>query len=192
MGFAISWVAVSGKEPRQVLEELGLARTGDTEEFPESEFTCAALPGPWLLVFANRFDSTITSESMLRSLSRNCEAISCRVEEHVMFSSAVCYSNGSEKWRVEHDAQEDIYHLSTFGSPPPQLNDIHAALKSEQDAAGGQHSEVDFIFDVPVTLAKAITSYRHDEDIQAEEPEPFEVLRPGGTVGNSKPWWKLW
>jgi hypothetical protein len=192
MGFAVSWIAISGKEPQRVLEELGLSRTGEKEEFPESEFTCASLPGPWFLVFANEFDSPITSEEALSSLSLGCKLVSCKVEEHVMFSSATCYSNGSQTWRVEHDAQQSIYHLSAAGSPPAQLDEAHAKLKQEQDNAGGANADVDFIFDVPVAVAQAITSYRHDMDIEGADSEPFEVLRQAVTDQQTKPLWKVW
>jgi hypothetical protein len=192
MGFAVSWVAISGKEPQRVLEELGLARTGEKEEFPESELTCASLPGSWFLVCVNEFDSPITSERVLSSLSVGCKLVSCQIEEHIMLSSATCYSNGSQSWRVEHDAQQSIYHLSTIGSPPPQLAEAHAKLQQEQDNAGGAGADVDYIFDVPVVVAQAITSYRHDMDIEGADSEPFEVLRQAVTARQTKPWWKLW
>lgn len=192
MGFAVSWIAVSGKEPQRVLEELGLSRTGEKEEFPESEFTCASLQSPWFLVFANEFDSPIVSEEALSSLSMGCKLVSCKVEEHVMFSSATCYSNGSQTWRVEHDAQQSIYHLHTVGSPPAQLDGVYAKLKQEQDDAGGANADVDYIFDVPVAVAQAITSYRHDMDIEGVDSEPFEVLKQSVSSQKAKPWWKIW
>ena len=187
MGFAISWIAVSGKKPQQVLEELGLSPTGEKEEFPESNFTCASLPGSWFLVFANEFGSSITSEKVLISLSAGCKLVSCQVEEHVMFSSAAYYSNGSQAWRIEHDAQQSIYHLFTAGSPPAQFDEAHAKLKQEQDNAGGADADVDYIFDVPIAVAQAVTSYRHDMDIEAADSEPFEVLRKVATVQQNKP-----
>jgi hypothetical protein len=192
MGFAVSWIAISGKEPQRVLEELGLLRTGEKEEFPESEFTCASLPGSWFFVCANEFDSPIASEKALSSLSVGCKLVSCQLEEHVMFSSATCYSNGAQTWRIEHDAQQSIYHLSTTGSPPTQLDEAHVMLKQEQDNAGGADADVDYIFDVPVTVAQAITSYRHDMDIEGADSEPFEVLRQAVTAQQTKPWWKIW
>jgi hypothetical protein len=69
MGFAISWLAVSGKSPEIVLAELGVSKTGATEEFPESPVTCANLSSGWFLVFANDFDSPLVSERTLSTLS---------------------------------------------------------------------------------------------------------------------------
>ena len=191
MGFAISWFAVSGKEPQRVLDELSLSHTGDLEVFPESPLTCASLQGGWFLVFANSFDSPLVSEQALNNLSAGCRVVSCQVEEHVMFSSATGYANGARTWHVEHDAQESIYHLVSNGDVPPAFNDIYASLKKEQDAAGGTEADVDYIHDVPVTLAKAITSFRHDEDIQCADAEPFEVLQQDRRTTSTKPWWRV-
>ncbi|WP_152971555.1 hypothetical protein [Xanthomonas arboricola] len=192
MGFAISWLAVSGKAPQQVLQELQLHRTGETEEFPESPVSSAQLPTGWFLVFANRFASPLVADGSLQQLSSGCTVISCQVEEHMMFSSATCYSNGKNNWHVAHDAQESIYHLSANGDLPPEFNDIYASLKQEQDDAGGDKSDVDYIHDVPVSLAKAITSFKHDQDIQGNSPEPFEILASSSSPASAKPWWKIW
>lgn len=192
MGFAVSWLAVSGKEPSRVLEELGLSRTEATEEFPESDFTCAALPGSWFLVCAHDFESSLAAESVLGTLSAGCKLIACRVEEHVMVSSAAAYVDGALAWRVEHDAQEDSYHLSTTGLPPAQLDEIHANLKRQQDEEGGSDAEVDYIFDVPVALAESITGYRHDKDFVESSAERFVVLRQDHVVQRPRPWWKIW
>ncbi|WP_157489285.1 hypothetical protein [Lysobacter sp. Root916] len=192
MGFAISWLAVSGKDPQQVLQELQLHRTGETEEFPESPVSAAQLPTGWFLVFANRFASPLVADRSLQQLSAGCTVISCQVEEHVMFSSVMCYANGKNNWHVTHDAQEGIYHLSVSGDLPPQFNDIYASLKQEQDDSGGDKSDVDYIHDVPVSLAKVITSFRHDQDIQGGPPEPFEALASSSSPASAKPWWKIW
>jgi hypothetical protein len=192
MGFAISWLAVSGKDPQQVLRSLQLDRTGETEEIPESPVSAAQLPNGWFLIFANEFGSSLVADSSLENLSVGCNVVSCQVEEHVMFSSASCYSNGESKWHVAHNAQEGIYHISTNGTLPPEFDNIYSVLKQKQDSSCGNESDVDYIHDVPVALAKAVTSFRHDEDIQGGSPEPFEVLAPSSVGGSAKPWWKVW
>jgi hypothetical protein len=192
MGFAISWLAVSGKAPEQVLKELRLNRTGENEEIPESPISAAQLPNNWFLVFINEFGSPIVSENSLANLSTNCKVVSCQVEEHVMFSSAALFSNGVESWRVVHDAQEGICNLSTNGQLPGEFAGVYTSLKDKQEKAGGVEADVDYIHDVPVTLAQVVTSFRHDEDIPGSKPAPFEVLNQDITAGSSKPWWKLW
>jgi len=188
MGYSISWVAISGEEPERALEKLGLARTGEFEEVAESYLTSPTLPSPWLLIRINRFDAPFISWRVLASLSVNWSVTACQVEEHVMFSSASSYANGSLVWRVKHDAQQGIKHLSSTGSTPPQLGEIHDRLMDKQDAAGGINARVDYIFDVPVALAQSITSYRHDSRSWSESEKPYEVLRQEyGTTHEAKP-----
>jgi hypothetical protein len=192
MGFAISWLAVSGKAPEQVLKELQLKRTGENEDIPESLISAAQLPNNWFLVFINEFGSPLVSANSLASLSANCKVVSCQIEEHVMFSSATLYSDGAESWRIVHDAQEGMFNLSTNGQLPSEFAGIYTSLKDKQEDAGGVEANVDYIHDVPVTLAQVITSFRHDEDIPGSEPIPFEVLDQDITKALSKQWWKLW
>jgi len=189
MGFAISWLAVSGRSPESVLGELGVSRTGRAEEFPESPITCAKLPSGWFLVFANEFDSPLVSERTLGALSAECEVLACQVEEHVMFSSASYHANSQQIWYVEHDAQKSIYHLRSQGRLPGQFDDLFAGLKKQQDDDGGTESDVDYIHDVPVALASSIVSFRHDQDIAGASPESFEVLT---RQPSAKPWWRVW
>lgn len=110
----------------------------------------------------------------------------------MIFSSSTCYINGSCKWNAAHDAQESIYHLSISGDLPEAFDGIYRALKQEQDNSGGDESDVDYIHDVPVALAKAATSFRHDEGIQGVSPEPFELLVQASPSASVKPWWKVW
>jgi hypothetical protein len=191
MGFAISWLAVTGKSPELVLTELGLVSTGEAEEIPESPITGARLPSGRFLVFANRFDSPLVSEASLRILSRGCDVVSCRVEEHVMFSSATCYVDGEQSWHVEHDAQAGIYSLESSGELPDASAEIFESLMGQQAAAGGAEAEVDYIHDAPISLAEAIVGFRHDQDIVGAGEEPFEVLFMKA-IGRAKPWWKVW
>ena len=55
MGFNASWLAVRGKPAESVLDLMGLKRTGEFEEVPESPITGIALPTGWYLIFANDF-----------------------------------------------------------------------------------------------------------------------------------------
>ncbi|HLO63252.1 MAG TPA: hypothetical protein VK165_09855 [Azonexus sp.] len=207
MGFSISWLAVSGKEKEIVLKELGLSSTGEREELPESPVVSAELPNGWFLVFANRADSKLVANETLRALSSNCVVVACQVEEHIMVSSATCYTNEVNTWRVTHDAEQGIFHLEASGDLPSEFKPISDSLKAQQQEADG----VDYIHDIPITLAQHITSFRHDEDISGASEQPFEVLtysRKAPTAPSvaqpspptaqpkaappAKPWWKIW
>jgi hypothetical protein len=194
MGVAISWVAVRGKDPQDVLNFLGLVASGERQDIPEAPLTSAKLPSGWFLVFANQFGSKIASAAMLRELSAGATVVSCQVEEHIMFSSASSYSNGELTWIIEHDAQQGIYHIATRGKLPEQFEGILDRLRQEQDGTGGENSDTDYIHDAPIVLAQALTSFRHDQDIAGASEGPYEVLekRGQGSAPAKKSKWKLW
>ena len=79
-----------------------------------------------------------------------------------MVSAAYGYDRGNAQWSVIHDAQQGISDLSLSGSPPVELNYIRERLSGEQQDAGGEGADVDYIFDIPVELAATVCGYRHD------------------------------
>src|SRR3954470_18656508 len=158
MGFSLSWVAVRGRHASDVLADLGLCRTGEFEELPESLMTGAALPGGWYVVVVNRFN--FIDDVRLDRLSIGAEVVTCAVEEHVMISAASGWSNARQQWSVRHEAERDRRHLETAGDLPPDFAAIRERLFGKQDAVG-RKANVDYIFDVPVQLAGALTGFRH-------------------------------
>lgn len=186
MGFSASWCAVQGAQREDVLATLGLEPTGKRDDFPDFRISLAELPGNWLLVWYERDLKTAFRNAA--DLSRHGTAVACAIEEHVMFQEARGYADGAEVWRVTHDPNEgeSIYHLETTGAPPAQLAKIHADLKAEQDAEGGEDAGVDLICDVPLTLAKSICGFKHDDD--PPDGVAFEELRRAkGSAGSAKP-----
>ena len=176
MGYSQSSLAVSGKSPDEVLSAIGLRSTGKRVELPESGYNGANLPNGWFLVIADRAESEIIDEGVLRRLSIGCEVIACSVEEHVMVSEASGWKNGSRKWRVVHDPQRGMEHLEVEGEPPAVFTSIRDRLCEEQSAAGGSESDTDYYFDIPVELAMSFTGYRHDKDTPGLIENSFEVL----------------
>ena len=176
MGFSISWVAVRGKPVSTLWEELGVRPTGERDEFPDFPIAGAELPGDWYLIFADHFDSPFLEEAALERLSSGGEVVTCAVEEHVMFSEAARWQDGRQIWSIRHDAQEGIKHLEANGELPPTFLSIRNRLTSEQEAAGGERAGVDYIFDIPVELAEALTGFRHDKVLPELGEKPFEAL----------------
>ncbi len=124
------------------------------------------------------YDGTLA----LAALSKGAEVVACFVEEHVMFSGAAFWRDGSKIGSVEHDAQQGIHHLVVSGALPPEASAIVEKARSSQDAEDKGASEVDFIFDVPVDISQRITGFRYDRidvdgvelsfDVLAEVPDP--------------------
>jgi hypothetical protein len=168
MGYALSWVAVRGTPRDRVLEIIGASPTGEREEIPESDLVGASLPTGFYVVVANDVE---LDESLVAELSMGGEAILCSVEEHVMTSRAYSFVDGKEQWRITHVAELGIDHLEASGELPP----IYAGLRDQQ-LANQRRGDADYVFDVPVLVAKSLTGFRHDEDIDGAEAEPFEVL----------------
>lgn len=76
-----------------------------------------------------------------------------------MVSRAANWKDGELIWAVTHDAQEGDEHLDVEGEPPAGFAAIRDRLAKQQEEEGG----VDFIFNVPVDIAKEITGYSHEE-----------------------------
>ena len=187
MGYSIGWTAVRNKPLDAALAICALRTTPVTDVQPESEYCAATLPGGWILLWTNNFESTIFSDAALAKLSQDAEAVAVLVEEHAMFSSAVQWKNGGKIWEVWHDAQEDLYHLETTGTLPDFFPEIREAQRALQQNAG--EVPVDHIFDIPLATAQRLTGFRHDESEGLE----FIVLEIAPhKPQDSKPWWRIW
>ncbi len=160
MGFSISWVAFKGLAKTAALQRNGFRDTGVPDEANEAPFCAAELPTGWVVLFSNDFEYG-ASEHLI-GFSAGVTAVSCQVEEHIMFSAACCCTDSREVWSVTHDSQGGIYDITTRGILPAEFGPIKARLIQEQDAGGGKAAGVDYMFDIPVELAAALTGYRHD------------------------------
>jgi hypothetical protein len=182
MGFSLSWLAIRGKDSATVRSELGVYGTGRHEDVPDSPLLGADLPTGWYLVLANRCD--LADALPLAELSSGGEVVTCFVEEHVMYSRASFWKDGRRVWSITHDLQRGSGHLETEGELPP----VFTPVRDRLSALVGQ-DRVDYIFYVPVEVAKALTGFRHDEDIPGAPDEPYERLEKRGRV---KKWWEVW
>ena len=176
MGYSLSWLAVRGKSPQVVRDELGFRPTGEREEFPESKLSAVEMPNGWYLIVSQRSELVASDAAMQRLSSSGGELVTCFVEEHVMFSSATGWKDGSKTWSVFHNAQDRRDHLDTQGNLPPAFSSILADLRSKQQEADANKRGVDFIFDAPVALAQSLVGYRHDREIPGLNGAVFETL----------------
>jgi hypothetical protein len=115
-------------------------------------------------------------------VSRVGETIYCSVEEHVMMTDASLWRNGKQVWRVTHDAEQGADHLSSEGELPPSFAPTRDKCFEEQ-----KKGDADYIFEIPVVLAREFGGYRYDADFQSADKEPFEVLE----VIKKKKWWSF-
>jgi hypothetical protein len=179
MGYSLSWAARRNGTLETICSSCGLRATGKREETPESNIVSAEIPSGWQVVLYNRSE---VDNQVLARLSAEGEVVSCFVEDHVMFSSASGWEHGNQVWRVFHDCEKGRYHLEIAGTPPAALAEIQKRLTEKQDAAGGERADVGYICDIPAELAKALTSFRHDEDIQDADGDVYKVLESTSTI----------
>jgi hypothetical protein len=175
MGYALSWAAVKGGSEGSVHKVMGLRAAGQSDEIGEADMVGVELDTGWYLVMFNK--QTI-DERTLGRLSLLGEVVHCFVEDHVMFSSASDWVAGSPRWSVTHDCEKGRFHLQVDGQAPPILASIQGRLTAEQNAAGGEESDTDYMYDIPAELARELTGFRHDHDVARAAREPFKVLEP--------------
>jgi hypothetical protein len=141
---------------------LHLIDTGIPDEACKSPVSVASFPDDWTIVWLNRFDHPFAEDASLRLFSRGCTLIAAHVHEGIMFSAAELYRNGTPLWSVTHNAQDAIHDLQTEGVLPEPFTDIRARLTAEQDQEGADKAGVDYIFDIPLETARALSGFRHD------------------------------
>ena len=173
MGFHVSWITVKGRNPEDIRAQLELEETSYRECVPESPVTGAVLPSAWYMVFFNEPLPRELADETLRRLSAQAEVMAFVVEEASMVSLARGYVDGERVWEIVHDSGKGLTHLDVTGTPPTQFSSIRDRL------LGYLHSKrnsADYLFDVPAELCKAISGFRHDEDIEGIDGEAFAVL----------------
>jgi hypothetical protein len=190
LGFALSWIGVHGKPADTVLTELGWRRTGEQEDFPEADTTCAQLSNGWFVVVMIRsmdaYDGTIDASQ----LSRGGEVVACMLEEHVMASGFARWRDGQRLLAVDHDAQQGIRHLEVTGTPAPEMKEIIDEATSSQDKEDEGDADVDFIFDIPIDIAYRVTGYRHDRAELDGTVQKYDVIeRLPQPTPQPRSWW---
>jgi len=112
-----------------------------------------------------------------------------------MFVRASAWSNGREVWSMQHDGNDAaVMDLAVQGSPPESFNALRERCVAQQAADGGKDN-VDYVFEIPLELAKSIVGFKHDEITSEIDSESFWALRQGTTgllTAARKPWWKIW
>ena len=194
MGFSISWLAVKTDDLDRLFEMAEVSPTTESDEWLESDISGSGLKDGWYFLQAQGCDHPIISGDFLSQISTLGQTIACSVEEHVMVSITEGWNDGARSWKIAHNAQEGMFDLSADGEPPAHFETIKDDFVSRQKAEGGEDADVDFIFDIPLQVAKKICGYKHDEGSPLwipPGPVAFTQLGKSETTA-SKPWWKFW
>jgi hypothetical protein len=191
-------LAVKDSASELLLRNLGLTPSGEIAEYGKSLFTGRGLPNGWFILVINQCEHKFVKPKLLTSLSSLGDVIACSIEEHVMWSVAELWRNGAWVWCIEHDAQKSTSHLSTSGLLPDGYAAIEQEFAGQQKHSGGEKSDTNYFFEIPLQMARSIVGFKHDE--AGLEDRSFKVFKEGkaspfaGPIADqrTKPWWKLW
>lgn len=164
MGFSVSWLATRDLSPEQLEARLGSSFLAVSEDsIGEVGNVATKLPNGFALLFCH--EDAELCESLAQQLSgQGGEFLAASVEEHVMFSRLTLWRGGERVWSVVHDGSEGGDELEVVGESPPELADVVARCEEERSAEDA-HDDVDYVFDVPIDLGRALVGFRHDHPI---------------------------
>lgn len=63
------------------------------------------------------------------------------------------------------------------GELPNHFQHTRSEMEAAQKEAGGDKADVDYIFEIPLRVAKAITGFKHDEVCQHIVGNEFRIMR---------------
>jgi hypothetical protein len=193
VGVSLAWIGIQAMTAKEVDATLGLTETGSHGIFYEFPIAGLALPNGWYLLTAKPSDHAICSEPFLSELSTAASVVACSIEEHVMFASAAFWRDGREVWSVQHQGDKAVTDLVVKGVPPSNFEDLRARCFAAQESA--EPDDVDYVFDIPLDLAKSIVGFRHDQINPEIDDTSFRALAKGpvGLLAKvMKPKWKFW
>ena len=208
MGFNMSWILVDEIDQDALLAALDLVPTRETPDRHDLgtsrvPLAVATLQSGWCAVFAKYalvMDATLGTEPpRLVRLPVQSRAITCVVLEHAMVSYASLWSGSRHIWQIKHDPRHGVEQLETTGDLPAGFSSIHDSAMQKQRTEPEKRRVsgwgVDYIFDVPVDTAAAITGFRHDRLMGKDIFRSLQSLAPADgnvlTKGSNPPkWWQ--
>jgi hypothetical protein len=177
MGYSISWCAVPEADAQAFLERLDLRPTGASERVPESLISTAALDTGWRVLWYDEYDCPFLRSGDLKVISRDHDVLLCRVEEHVMASSAEFWSGGTRTWWISHEAENGPNALDIDGDLPECFPAVRAEMETAQRAQREDDPlRADYLFDIPLKVAHSLVGFKHDEDCPHLTDGAFVIL----------------
>ena len=184
MGFSITWCAVREQGVKELLAQLELSPTGETEEIPESLISTVKLDTGWRVIWYNEYGCPFLTPEQLCTISKEQDVLVCLVEEHVMASSAEFWSGGTRAWWIAHEGENAPTGLLTGGALPASFSSIRSEMEHAHRADGEDTADVDYFFEIPLKVAQSMVGFKHDEDCPHMTEGHFAVLsRPAPKKG---------
>jgi hypothetical protein len=191
VGASVAWLAVETEDSPALFEAAQVEPNEGLDSHSQGSISGGRLKGGWFLLLGQGCDHRVVAPELLAALSQHFACVACSVEEHVMFSSAAYWKAGREIWSLTHDAQKGKYDLAVEGELPASFEELRRRVFQEQETEDTGQATVDYVFELPLLLAKELTGFKHDDDPRGRfevAPVVFSDLAPKPP----RPWWKVW
>jgi hypothetical protein len=192
MGFRVSWIARSGTSTDELLHLFGRNLSGERHEFPDVGWYLLELPShnhsPWVLLIADGSENySDLSASHAQSLSKGGnETLFFWCSDTVMATELLCFKHGREAWSIKYDCEDKTKRPAMNGDVPQIAHEILKELRTKQQA----DDHADYIYDVTAELGLCLVGFRHDADLEIDDPEPFQLLNE--PMKRPHAWWRFW
>jgi hypothetical protein len=166
--------------------------TGERHDFPDVGWYLLELPSivqsPWVLLIADGSENFADLDaSHAESLSKGGhESLYFWCSDTSMATELVCFKNGAEAWSVQYDCGDETKQPAMSGDVPQIAHEILDDLRTKQQA----DDRADYIYDLTAELGHGLVGFRHDTDLEMDDPEPFQVL--GERTARRRAWWQIW
>lgn len=187
MGFRVSWIARSGTSSRELLELSRRTVSPERHEFPDVGWYLLELPA-WVVLIADGTEnySELNADHAQTLSKGDCETLYFWCCDTIMASNLACFRNGSEVWSIQYDCGDKSKRPAMNGDVPEIAHEILADLRTKQLADDG----ADYVYDLTTELGRRLVGFRHDMDLEAADPQPFQVLTKPATQQHK--WWQFW
>lgn len=182
MSGQVAWYAVKGKVRNEVLRALELKETERFLPRPGTSHCGVPLGTGWYLLYLNDPDEP-TLETAGQKLSAIAPVVACELHPRKKRSACASWKDGQREWSVSYDGRANAGAVQTAGSVPRSFAQVKDEFMARQ---GSDH--IDYVFEIPLQLARQLTGFKHDEDFEGVLSGSFEVLEPLNAP--EKPWWK--
>jgi len=165
--------------------------SGERHEFPDVGWYLLELPSdesPWVLLIADGSENFADlSASHAQSLSKggNQTLYFC-CSDTVMVTELLFFKDGAEVWSIQYDCGDKTKQPAINGDAPQITHEILKELRTKQQTDDG----ADYIYDITAELGRSIVGFRHDADVEIDDPEPFQLLNE--PMKRPQAWWQFW
>jgi len=100
-----------------------------------------------------------------------------------MASSAEFWSGGSRTWWISHEGIDGPKGLDFSGAVPNNFPQVKSEMEAKQKQENGEKSQVDYLFEIPLLVAKSITGFKHDEVCLHVVGNEFKIMKKSEQAG---------